>query len=383
MSHQLVAFELFAGAGGLSLGLEEAGFKVVLANEIEEDFARTFSYNHPHTITLCEDIHKIDFKQQMKRFGLNRLDLLSGAPPCQGFSTVGSKNEKDPRNSLFYEYLRAISETEPNYIIFENVSGFKNLYKGRAHQTLLKELNELGYDTISDILEASDYGLPQYRKRMIVIGWKKNLPPVSLPKPTHFEADSLLRGKIKLTIMDAISDLPELAANDSKDYYKTEPLNDYQRKLRGNCIKLTEHNSSNYGEKMRKILSLIPPGGCVYDLPENLRPKKFFGNTYARLLPDRPAPTITRNFGTPSSSRCIHPFQNRALSTREGARLQGFPDNYVFFGSKGSKNLQIGNAVPPILGKVIAESILKSIVITQNESISIMNQYEKDVSVYI
>ena len=124
---------------------------------------------------------------------------------------------------------------------------------------------------------------------------------------------------------------------------------------------LTEHNSSNYGKKMLEIMSLIPPSGTVQDLPERLRPKSYFLNTYARLHPDKPSPTITRNFGTPSSSRCIHPYQDRALSTREGARLQGFPDSYVFCGSKTSKNLQIGNAVPPIFGEVVAKMVAESI----------------------
>ncbi len=131
--------------------------------------------------------------------------------------------------------------------------------------------------------------------------------------------------------------------------------------MRNGCTVLTEHNSSKYGHKMQEILSLIPAGGTVNDLPKRLRPKSYFSNTYARLCPNEPSPTITRNFGTPSSSRCVHPYQNRALSTREGARLQGFPDDYIFCGSKTSKNLQIGNAVPPILGKVIAKEIMKSI----------------------
>jgi DNA (cytosine-5)-methyltransferase 1 len=130
--------------------------------------------------------------------------------------------------------------------------------------------------------------------------------------------------------------------------------------MRQQASSLSEHNSSNYGAKMREILRLIPSGGSIEDLPEHLRPKSYFKNTYARLLPDRPSPTITRNFGTPSSSRCVHPYQARALSTREGARLQGFPDHYEFCGSKGSKNLQIGNAVPPIFGEIIAKEILKS-----------------------
>ena len=357
-----IAVELFSGAGGLSVGLERAGFKVVLANEIEKDFATTFALNHPETKVLCDDIHNIDFREEVKKLGLSTIDLLSGGPPCQGFSTVGSKKEKDPRNSLFYQYLRAVKELSPSYVIFENVSGFKNMYEGKAYDALISELSDLGYESDSAILEASDFGLPQKRKRTIVVGWRKGRSPVCLPSPTHSSCKNLSRLKDKLTLMDAISDLPELSANDSSDRYQLPPQNSYQEEMRKGVRKegLTEHNSSNYGAKMLEILSLIPDGGSVNDLPERLRPKKCFANSYARLLPNQPAPTITRNFGTPSSARCVHPHQNRALSTREGARLQGFPDGYTFYGSKTSKNVQIGNAVPPVFGRVIAESIIKA-----------------------
>jgi len=168
--------------------------------------------------------------------------------------------------------------------------------------------------------------------------------------------------------MDAISDLPRLGANDSSNQYAALPINEYQERLRGDVETLTEHNSSNYGDKMKEILSLIPEFGSVNDLPERLRPKKYFSNTYARLHPNRPSPTITRNFGTPSSSRCVHPYQDRALSTREGARLQGFPDSHQFFGSKTSKNLKIENAVHTIFGEIIAKKIIES-----------MSQMEKDL----
>ena len=143
--------------------------------------------------------------------------------------------------------------------------------------------------------------------------------------------------------------------------YFSEPKNSFQKRMRGNVSILTEHNCSNYGKKMQKIISLIPPKGDINDLPKKLRPKNYFNNVYARIDPTKPSPTITRNFGTPSSTRCIHPFQNRALSTREGARLQGFPDNFIFFGSKTSKNLQIGNAVPPLLGEIIGKQIKKAL----------------------
>lgn len=355
------AIELFSGAGGLSVGLEQAGFKVVIANEIESDFANTFKFNHPESKMICGDIHDIDFKSEMKSIGLSGVTLVSGGPPCQGFSTVGAKNEKDERNSLFYEYLRAVREVNPKYVIFENVAGFKRMYAGTAFDVLIKELGKLGYMTNSSILEASDYGLPQVRQRTIVVGWKKGLQEVALPEATHSFGDDIFAVQQKLVLMDAISDLPELQSDDVCNEYRCKPKNEYQKKMRGRTKELTEHSSSNYGKKMKEILSLIPEGGTVHDLPERLRPKKYFGNTYARLLPDKPAPTITRNFGTPSSSRCVHPFQNRALSTREGARLQGFPDDYVFLGGKTSKNLQIGNAVPPVFGYVIAKQIISSL----------------------
>lgn len=351
---KLTAVELFAGAGGLSIGLEKAGIDVVIANEIMKDFAATLQANHPRTRVINDDIHKIDFRAELDRLGLKSVDVLSGGPPCQGFSTIGSKNRQDPRNSLFYEYLRAVAETRPKYTIFENVSGFKRMYGGFAFTTLVKELKELGYETECRILNAADYGAPQVRCRTIVLGWRADLPRPVFPVPTHGVGKGL---KPYVTLMDAIGDLPTLAAGQTVGAYASEPQTEYQRRMRGKQTELREHNAANYGEKMREILRLVPEGGSIKDLPARLRPKSAYANTYARLLPNAPSPTITRNFGTPSSSRCIHPFQPRALSTREGARLQGFPDSYVFVGGKQSKNLQIGNAVPPILGEAIARAI--------------------------
>ena len=352
------AVELFAGAGGLSIGLERAGIHVVIANEIMPDFAATLAANHRDTHVINEDIHKIDFRAELKKLGLETVDVLSGGPPCQGFSTIGSQNRQDPRNSLFYEYLRAVAETNPKYTIFENVSGFKRMYGGFAYETLVRELDELGYDTKCQILNAADYGAPQIRYRTIVLGWKKGSRPLEFPAPTHGNKPGL---RPYLTLMEAIGDLPAISAGESSSEYATPPQNEYQRRMRGGQQELLEHNASNYGEKMQEILRTIPRGGSIKDLPARLRPKSGYCNTYARLLPDEPSPTITRNFGTPSSSRCVHPYQPRALSTREGARLQGFPDDYIFVGGKQSKNLQIGNAVPPILGEAIACAVVSAL----------------------
>ena len=355
---RFTAVELFAGAGGLSLGLENSGLSVVLANEIMPDFAATLIQNHPNTCVLTGDIHDIDFKKEIRRLDVSSVDVVSGGPPCQGFSTIGSKNRRDPRNSLFYEYLRAVSELKPRYTVFENVAGFRNLYGGFAFETLKSELELLGYDIEAGLLNAADYGAPQFRQRTIVIGSRRGLPKVHLPVPTHDEKPGLTP---YVTLMDAIGDLPPLSAGDSISTYQCAPKTPYQRIMRGRETILTEHNAARYGERMQEILRTIPPGGSVNDLPKRLRPASYYSNTYARLLPDQPSFTITRNFGTPSSSRCVHPFQPRALSTREGARLQGFPDKYQFVGGKQSKNLQIGNAVPPPLGEAIGKEIVKAL----------------------
>ncbi|MBL4697981.1 MAG: DNA cytosine methyltransferase [Phycisphaerales bacterium] len=355
------SIDLFAGAGGLSLGLSQAGINVVLANELEEDFAATYQANHPNTRMRVDDIARIDFAAEIKALELTgNIHLVCGGPPCQGFSTVGKKDLDDPRNSLFQQFLRCVDETNPEAIIFENVAGFKTMYQGRVYHELIEHLTSRGFVTDTKILNAVDFGLAQYRKRTIVVGIRSD-KLVEWPTAQYSNDSDGLFGALPpyRVLMDAISDLPPLSACGQSDEYLSEPQNEFQEAMRDGASELTEHNCANYGQRMQEILKIIPPGGSVHDLPERLRPKGYFANTYARLVPDQPSPTITRNFGTPSSSRCVHPHQNRALSTREGARLQGFPDWYKFIGSKTSKNLQIGNAVPPPLGKALGQMMQK------------------------
>lgn len=361
MSGGPIAVDLFAGAGGLSLGLCRAGWFVPLAVEIERDFAETFRCNHTDARVIERDIADVDFAHACREAGVGRgPNLVCGGPPCQGFSTVGSKRFSDPRNSLFGQFLRAVDEVEPELVLFENVAGFRTMYDGRVHDLLTSELQRRGYAVNSWLIDPVLYGLPQFRKRTIVIGSGLS-SPVQIPANTHGESNLIEKLRPLVTVNDAISDLPPISPASSADRYLCAPQNEFQRSMRDDCKQLTEHNCANYGDRMREILRSVPPGGSVNDLPERLRPKGYFANTYARLWGDRPATTVTRNFGTPSSSRCIHPTQHRALSTREGARLQSFPDSYRFVGSKGSKNLQIGNAVPPLLGEVLGKVLLDAI----------------------
>lgn len=350
----MLAVDLFCGAGGLSLGLKRAGFRSVLSNEIEKDFATTFAMNFPECKVLNKPIQEVDFAAEILSLGLSgKIDLVAGGPPCQGFSTVGKKEASDPRNSLFEQFLRAVREVGPRFVIFENVSGFKRLYKGEMYKKTVEGLDLLGFDCVSSVLNARDFGAPQSRERTIILAWRRGERPLSMPVPTHGGPE-----RPHLTLMEAISDLPSLSVGQVGGGYLCEPQNEYQRDMRASGCSLAEHRCSKYGDHMQKVISLVPEGGSIMDVPEDLRPKGYFKNTYARLLPDLPSPTITRNFGTPSSSRCIHPFQNRALSTREGARIQGFPDDYKFHGGKGSKNLQIGNAVPPLLAFALGKQIM-------------------------
>lgn len=351
------AIDLFAGAGGLSLGLERAGFGILAANEIEPDFCETYRLNHNHTIMMEGDIHDIDFTALRRQvLAEKRLHLLAGGPPCQGFSTVGKKDEFDPRNSLFQQFLRAIGELEPEFVLFENVSGFAKMYKGRIFHSLQQSLDEMGYDHTYALLNAVDFGLPQYRQRTIMVGYKRGRA-FRMPQGTFSSPPDLFGRPSFRTLRMAISDLPLISSGGEATEYLCSPENDYQKLMRQPAVPLSEHIAPKHGEQLLKVIRSVPPGGCILDVPLELRPRGYFSNTYARLVWDRPAPTITRNFGTPSSSRCIHPVLDRGLTTREGARLQGFPDWYRFSGGKGSKNLQIGNAVPPIFGYEIGRAI--------------------------
>ena len=353
--------DLFAGAGGLGLGLTRAGFRVQAANEYEPVFAATYALNHPETAVVAGDVLDPAIRAHLLA-AAHGVDLVAGGPPCQGFSTVGKKDEDDPRNKLFYAFLGIVADLRPRAVLFENVSGFRRMYGGRAFQALMRGLDDLGYPALHcDILNALDYGVPQSRLRTFVVAFRAEAP-FRFPAPTHGEPDKLFRRAAPLTLADALSDLPPVGSGESADRYRSAPQNDYQRDLRaGAGAVLTEHDGPWHGERLRAVLAHVPPGGTILDVPEALRPRSYFTNTYSRLWWDRPSTTITRNLGTPSSSRCIHPHADRGLTTREGARLQSFPDAYRFTGTRIRKNLQIGNAVPPLLAQTLGREIFRAL----------------------
>ena len=347
--------DLFSGVGGLSYGFSLLSeFNIIVANEIEKDISIAYTLNHPNVKMLnCDicDLTEDTFEDILKG---EKVDLIVGGPPCQSYSTLG-KRKMDERANLFMQYKRILNILKPKAFVFENVSGILSMDKGRLFKKVQNEFESLGYSLKYKLLNAVDFGVPQFRERVILVGFRgKN--EFEYPLSTHGEGL-----KPYVTLENAIGDLPIIKSGETKNEYVFEANNDFLSFVRSGNLELTEHSAPKNGEHLIKIMETLKDGQTKDDLPEEIRPKSGYGNTYAKLWWQRPSTTITRNFACPSSSRCIHPRDSRAMTIREGARLQSFPDNYKFYGSDGMKRLEIGNAVPPLLSKVIAEQMLNAL----------------------
>lgn len=349
------------------------------AIDIWEIACKTFEYNLGLK-PICEPIDDDLIRRVNKMSG--PFDIVVGGPPCQGFSSAGKRALDDDRNKLVLAFLRAIEITNPKVFVMENVTGFKTFQNGKIHEEVVNFAKRLGYQVRSAIVLASLSGVPQRRKRFLLVGSKvgtfKFPGELELPNDANLFYSNELSlerffiqkpedGKEEWTFNDATSDLPSLKAGEKLEKYKSAPKNDLQKYFREGSEKPLDHFAVGHRDYFIKLLSYIPQGKSALDpevqklIPEKLRPTSGFKNSYQRIIGDAPSPTITRNFTTPSSANCIHPNQDRALSIREGARCQSFPDWFLFLGTTDEKRLQIGNAVPPLLGKAIGESILNSI----------------------
>lgn len=356
--------DLFAGVGGLSYGFaHDDEFEIIAANEILEPMAKAYSSNHPSVMMYNKDIKDFSLDDLTRDLGVKKgdIDIVVGGPPCQAYSTVGKRLIDDPRGKLFQEYYRILKELRPKLFVFENVKGLLSMQGGDLIKTIIALFESIGYHMQMRLLNAADYGAPQIRERVILVGTLDSKPFI-YPKPTHYDPelgkpkDSSLKPYV--TLGEAISDLPSIKTGESATEYSCEPQNEYQRLMRANApAEIHEHEVPKNNAKLVAIMEALPDGGSPKDIAEELRPNSGFANCYCRLWWDKPSTTITRNLGCPSSSRCIHPRDPRPLSTREGARLQGFPDDYIFCGKRGDKHLQIGNAVPTFLSRAIKDSV--------------------------
>lgn len=360
MVHKVI--DLFAGVGGLSYGFDnDDNFEVVAANEILESMAKAYSLNHPTVKMYNKDIKDFSMDDLRKDLGINDgdIDVVIGGPPCQAYSTVGKRLADDPRAKLFQEYYRILSEVRPKIFIFENVKGLLSMCKGELIETIVSLFETLGYNVTYKVLNAADYGVPQIRERVIIVG-TLNGGTFEFPQPTHRPIEDRLPLLPRyVTLGEAIGDLPILPNGGTVNEYTSGVTNMYQLRMRGKSKTLTEHTVPKNGALLVKMMEQMPDGGSPKDVDEDLRPTSGFGNSYCRLWWDKPSTTITRNFSCVSSARCIHPKQPRPLSTREAARLQSFPDTYQFYGTRTEKNLQIGNAVPPLLSIALKNQIKK------------------------
>ena len=356
--------DLFAGVGGLSYGFaHDDSFEIVAANELLQPMATAYSLNHPAVKMYNKDVKDFSLADLKRDLGLDRgdVDIVVGGPPCQAYSTVGKRLIDDPRGKLFKEYYRLLSEIRPKLFVFENVKGLLSMQGGSLVKQIVALFESLGYGVQLKLLNAADYGAPQIRERVILVG-TLSLRPFRYPAPTHYDSEAGVASKAGMkpyvTLGEALGDLPSIEGGVCKGSYRCAPMNDYQALMRrGASPEITDHTTSKNNPKLVALMDALPDGGSPLDVAEELRPKSGFPNTYCRLWWNKPCTTITRNLGCPSSSRCIHPKEARSLSTREGARLQGFPDTYKFYGSRSERNLQIGNAVPTFLSEALKNAV--------------------------
>jgi DNA (cytosine-5)-methyltransferase 1 len=390
--------DTFAGAGGFSLGFQLAGCEVIGGVEIDKWASETFAHNHPGAKMINSDITTLSDKDIVSEFKESKPDIVLGGPPCQGYSicTKNSGDPKDPRNSLFEEFIRVGRLLSPRIMVMENVP---NLMKAKTKDgesvlaIIENELTKHGYHTYSKILESTSFGVPQARKRLFVIASNTHLKN-PFPTATHevllnHSENNLFSGYIKKcpTLWDAISDLPDIEAREGSEKMKCDlpPNNKYQELLRNKNGDLYNHVAMKHSKRIVERFASMSWGDSISDVPTHLKPYKrnsngeISGKTYdqnnRRMHPDKPCHTIPASF----YANFVHPYKDRNFTAREGARIQSFPDWYVFKGKPtvvshmllaregrlDEKYLcqynQIGNAVPPLLSKAIAENLLSQL----------------------
>jgi len=363
------SIDLFSGCGGMTLGFKWAGFNSLIASDIDENCEKTINRNFPETDFILGDISKVERKNFDSILKGREVDVITGGPPCQGFSLANknrNKVEDDPRNRLFYEYVKVIKWYSPKVFVMENVKGLLSMHKGEVIKTILNEFENagIGYNCDYKVLKASEYGVPQNRERVILIGFRKdlNLYPEFPTKSNNI-----------VSVDDAIMDLPQINAgegNEGMEYFK-KASNDYQKLMRKASKLVYNHVAMKHTQRLIDRFSAIKPGQNLIDVweshgavkrgkPEEKSEIKFSQNNQ-RLYGDKPAPTIAASF----QSNFIHPYLNRNFTAREGARLQSFPDDFIFEGMRTkmsweiglSQYQQIGNAVPPLMAKAVANKI--------------------------
>lgn len=318
--------DLFSGSGGFSLGFDNKGFQNVFSIDIEPSFCETYKYNFPSHQLIEKDICKLSDSEILYLKEYEEIDVVIGGPPCQGFSMAGNIGRKfieDPRNQLFKEFVRVVKIIKPNYFVMENVARLYNHNKGKTRNEIVNDFRDIGYNVDCKILNSADFGVPQIRKRVIFIGTKFN-HEIIFPKKQFLEYK---------TVKDTIGDYPPLESGEEST--------------------IPNHSAMNHSDQMLKKMSFVNDGGDRSEIPIDLRPKTGDNRKYIRYNSDKPSVCVTGDM-----RKIFHYNQNRALTVRELASLQSYPDDFIFKGSKISQQQQVGNSVPPKMAEAIADVII-------------------------
>lgn len=341
MKKQYTVLDLFCGCGGLSLGFENAGYNVLVGIDMWKDALITYQLNHKNSQTICADLSTLLPSSVELKIGGDKVDVIIGGPPCQGFSIAGKRIVDDERNKLYKSFVRMVSHFKPKAFVLENVPNILSMGNGTIKDAIIADFEDLGYTVVTKVLMASDYGVPQNRKRAIFVGTLNGeefqYPQPSTPEPVN--------------VKDAISDLPcESVAEGDK--YPSQPLSDYQKLMRKGSKGVFNHDITIHTEKTQEIIAMVPDGGNYKDLPLELQQTRKVHIAWTRLNSKRPSITIdTGHF------HHFHYEYNRVPTVRESARIQSFPDTFHFVGVKTSQLKQVGNAVPPLMAMAIANQL--------------------------
>ena len=350
----LNVLDLFCGCGGLSYGFIQADFNVLLGIDNDNAALNTFVKNHKSSIASNIDLAKDDICEKIEDLLPNKeVDVIIGGPPCQGFSLTGPRNFYDKRNKLYLAMVNTVKHFKPKAFLIENVTGMATLYGGKVKENIIECFTELGYNVSAQVLCAADYGVPQIRKRLVFVGLCKDIGEFVFPKRTKTPNNYI-------SCEDALSDLPSLETDlgTEESNYTKSPKTDYQKQMRKNAIKLYNHVATNHTKEVKNVIALVPEGGNYKDLPPGVGASRNFNEAWTRYHSKKPSRTIDTGH-----RNHFHYKYNRVPTVRENARLQSFPDDFIFYGTKTQQNKQVGNAVPPLLAYNLAKQIKKYIMV--------------------
>lgn len=342
MKKRHTVLDLFCGCGGLSLGFLQAGYHVVAGIDNWADAIETFNLNHSDSKGICKNLLEYDPIELQQSELISEVDVIVGGPPCQGFSIAGKRIIDDERNQLYKSFLKFVDFYKPKAFVMENVPNILSIGGGAIKSQILSDFEKIGYTIKFKTLLASDFGIPQNRRRTFFVGLKNNLG-FNFPEPN--------KTLHKVNSSEAISDLPSHSVNDGEPYI-TSPNSEYQKLMRSNSNYITNHQATIHKEKTIEIIKMVPDGGNYKDLPQHLHSTRKVNIAWTRLNSQKPSFTIDTGH-----NHHFHYDYNRVPTARESARLQSFPDDFIFSRGKTSQLKQIGNAVPPMLANVIAETL--------------------------